>query len=142
MSKKRIGRPSIYSVTLAGRICAAIADGQSLRQICEADDMPHRDSVRRWLAENADFYARYAQARGFYADDVFDSIAQLEVDVESGRLEPQRAKVIFDMRRWRLGRMAGRYNDKADAADKSGEVREVKLYEYKSDWPEPPASQA
>jgi hypothetical protein len=68
----RRGRPSLYSPELAELICHRLADGESLRAICASDDMPSRESVRRWLRDDADFVARYARARADQADALWD----------------------------------------------------------------------
>src|SRR5690606_9454335 len=49
MVSKR-GRPSDYNAHIAAEICGRIAEGQSLREICAAEDMPSRTTVFRWLA--------------------------------------------------------------------------------------------
>jgi hypothetical protein len=58
------GRPSSYSQELADEICIRISTStDSLRTICEADDMPDPRSIYRWLASNDSFSQQYARAK-------------------------------------------------------------------------------
>ncbi len=47
------GRPSIYSPELAQEICARIAGGETLKGICEDDDMPCARAVLYWLHDDS-----------------------------------------------------------------------------------------
>lgn len=78
------GRPSSFTQAIADVICARLADGESLRTICQEDGMPSRTSVFRWLADKDrdDFRDQYARAREeqaeFYAESIIE-IADEEV---------------------------------------------------------------
>lgn len=64
--KAPVGRPSLYSVEMASRICMGLLDGKSLRAICADDDMPGLSTVLRWLHDDAgdgQFREQYARAR-------------------------------------------------------------------------------
>lgn len=66
------GRPSKYTEELAEVICERIADGESMRRICRDDDMPDKETIRRWKREKEDFRARFARAREEAADSYAD----------------------------------------------------------------------
>jgi hypothetical protein len=69
MNKNKGGRPPNPSTPqIKARICLEIAEGKSLRNICLADDMPASETVRVWLAIDAEFAAQYARAREEQAD--------------------------------------------------------------------------
>ncbi len=57
-------------------VCARIAGGESLRAICESEDLPDRDTINRWLNADSDgeLCGQYARAReeqaDFYADEI------------------------------------------------------------------------
>jgi terminase small subunit-like protein len=71
MAKKvaRVGaRPSSYTPEQVEAICALIAQGKSLRSICERADMPSKSMVMRWLAEHEEFRDQYARAHEQQAD--------------------------------------------------------------------------
>jgi len=61
--KKKVGRPTKYSQTLADEFCQRIADGGSERKVCEAEDMPSRETIRQWERTNEEFSGQYARAR-------------------------------------------------------------------------------
>ena len=71
------GRPSIYSDDLADFICERLACGESLRRICEDQEMPDRITVIRWLAKDESFATKYARAREVQAhvwvDDMYET---------------------------------------------------------------------
>lgn len=97
-----MGRPSDFSPELANLICERIADGQSLRDLCEAEDMPSRETVRRWLSQNEAFRAQYAHAREEQADAYADQIkheAFSATDASLGRLR-------MDALKWTASKLA------------------------------------
>jgi len=65
-----MSRPSTYTDVLADLICDRIADGESLRAICNDDAMPDRRTVLRWLAdpEHTTFATKHAHAREMQGD--------------------------------------------------------------------------
>ena len=76
------GRPSKYTPELAEAICTRIASGESLRHICEDDDMPNRDTVRQWIIDGVGatkgdeygFSGQYARARVASAEAFEDRV--------------------------------------------------------------------
>jgi len=82
-----MGRPSEYSQEVADLICERIADGESLRSICDADEMPAKSTVFKWLAANETFSDQYARAREAQADAVFDDILTIADDARNDWME-------------------------------------------------------
>ena len=78
------GRPTIYSVEIADAILEHLAAGASLRHVCQADAMPDRSTVLRWLVRHEDFASRYQRAREIGRD------AWLDVIMDHLRTEPPR----------------------------------------------------
>lgn len=76
----KIGRPSLYCEELAETICDRIADGESLRSICAADEMPAKGTVMRWLKKEATFQDHYAQARARQTEGMADDILEIADD--------------------------------------------------------------
>lgn len=109
-----MSRPSSYSEGLADEICDLLANGKSLVQICEREDMPHRSTVLRWMNSNAAFAAKCTRTReGPQADYLFDDIARVEGKVESGELPPDVARVLISSKQWRAAKLAPKkYGDK------------------------------
>ena len=58
-------------------ICARIADGEPLRQICREPGMPAWRTVYDWIEADKDFAARIARARTLG----FDAIAEEALDI-------------------------------------------------------------
>lgn len=106
------GRPSDFSQELADLICERISDGESLRSICEDDDLPSRTTVFRWLAKNLDFRDQYARAREEQADVLVEEMLEIADDSsgdeqtdEHGNVRlnsefAQRSKLRVDTRKW------------------------------------------
>ena len=72
-TRKR-GHPSSYTDTLAFEICRRIAEGESLRRVCTASDMPDKTTVLRWLAAS-----RYMGAPEGATDRLRDTLSDEEV---------------------------------------------------------------
>lgn len=126
---KPLGRPSDFTQEMADRICEQLADGNSLRSICQADDMPNRSTVARWLAANEQFRDQYAYACEMRQEELFDQIIEIADTPQVGQksvskatgLEITEADMIehrrlqVEARKWTLGKMAPKkYGDKLD----------------------------
>src|SRR5690606_7206910 len=120
--KRPRGRPSLYTEELAEKICARLADGESLNSICKDDGMPSERTVRTWaLDKNHPFSPKYAQAReiGYLkmADELLDIaddgtndwMVREREDGSSTELvnheHIQRSKLRVDTRKWLLSKM-------------------------------------
>jgi len=116
------GRPSDYSDELAATICARLMAGESLRDICDDDDMPGRSTVYEWLAANSSFADRYARAREVQADTIFDEILTICDDARNDWMEKRdadgavvgwqengeaisRSRLRVDARKWMAGKL-------------------------------------
>ena len=53
-----MARPTDYTEEVATAICARLADGESLRQVCQSDDMPDKATVLRWIPRHPEFRDR------------------------------------------------------------------------------------
>lgn len=62
---------STYTDEIAEEICTRVSEGEPLEVICRSDGMPARRTVHDWLKTQAEFAAKYADARALG----FDSIA-------------------------------------------------------------------
>ncbi len=126
-SKAKRGRPSAYTQKLAESICERIAEGESLRSICEDAKMPDKATVMRWLADEGkpEFRDQYARARGAQADHFADEILAIADDgkndtykTEDGREivdhdHIQRSRLRVDTPKWLMSKLAPKkYGDK------------------------------
>lgn len=102
------------------QICERLANGESLKAICEDEGMPARSTVFKWLAENKPFSDMYARAREEQADAIFDEIIEIADDGRNDWMERrgeedagwvtngeniQRAKLRIDARKWMAGKL-------------------------------------
>ncbi|MDP6064756.1 MAG: terminase small subunit protein [SAR202 cluster bacterium] len=126
---KRAGRKSEYKEEIALEICVRLIEGQTLREICEAPEMPGESTVYRWLAVQPTFRSAYARAAQMdtWADEIVeiaDDASEDYVDREAadGSIERvfdaekvQRAKLRIDTRKWLMSKLAARrYGDKVE----------------------------
>ncbi len=138
-TKRKRGRPSIYSVALATRICTRLAGGESLRHICGDAKMPAESTVHGWLVadEHKDFAARYALARCLQADFFADEILEIADDAdndftagkEGGKVvnheHISRSRLRVDTRKFLMGKLdPKKYGDKLQhTGDGGGPIR-------------------
>ena len=126
------GRPSGFSPEIANRICEALIEGNSLRTICLANDMPSASMVCRWLAQNAEFREQYAHAREAQADTLTDEMLDIAdngvndwmekknaagevTGVEYNGDAVQRSKLRIDTRKWYASKLAPKkYGEKIE----------------------------
>jgi len=117
------GRPSIYSQELAATICERLIHGEGLRAICRDDDMPNISTVIDWINKKPEFSAQYARARELQAELLLDEILEIAddsskdtVDTGMGKVVDheviQRARLRVDTRKWAMGKMSRKFNDK------------------------------
>ena len=96
--------PAKFSKALFDSICEKIADGKSVREICEMPGMPDRTNFRRWCKGTPELQAAYDQAKIDREEAIFDDI-QWIADHDK---DPKSAKVRIDAREWTLARMNGK----------------------------------
>lgn len=121
---------STYSEEMADKICERIADGESLKAICEEEGMPSKATVFKWLGQNASFVDKYARAREAQADALFDDILSIADDGRNDWMERRgeedagwvangenirRAQLRIDARKWMAGKLRPKkYGEKLD----------------------------
>lgn len=106
-----MGRPSEYTPEIALKICEGLADGKSLREMCETDeDMPARGTIFRWLADRGNligdrpFQDHYALAREFAGDADGDDVAHYSRQAAKGEIEPAAATAAINGLKWSAGK--------------------------------------
>lgn len=138
-----MARPESFTQELADAICARIADGGSLRAICESEGMPSRRTVFRWLADTGmeQFRRQYAYAREVQAEGVFEEILEIADDGsndymtitkgdETYNVEDRevtgRSKLRVDTRRWALSKMLPKkYGEKLDVTSDGRPIQQI-----------------
>ena len=122
-----MGRPSDYSLELAARICERLADGESLKAICSADDMPNKATVYLWLTKHPEFSDMYARAREDQADTLADEIIEIADDSRRDTITDERGNEVcntewinrsrlrVDARKWIAAKLKPRkYGERVD----------------------------
>ena len=124
------GRPTKYNQKLVTVICERIANGESLRKICQDDDMPNKNNVRLWLKKYKEFRAQYARARDeqadFYAEEIIEiaddssndtkkiTKGDKEIEVVSHE-NVNRSKLRVDARKWIASKLKPKkYGDRVE----------------------------
>lgn len=81
------GRPTDYTQEKADVICERLADGESLRTICDDEDMPARSTVFRWLSLHKEFSDQYARAKEVQAEVLADELISIADDGRNDWME-------------------------------------------------------
>lgn len=99
MAMKKQVAPSVeFSQAKFDEICELIADGKSLREICEMKGMPHRMTFNKWRKRTPELQAQYDQAYKDYEDSVLQDIVHI-ADTEK---DAAIARNRMDARKWEL----------------------------------------
>lgn len=128
---------STYTEEMAGIICERIANGESLKAICEEEGMPDKSTVFRWLAASDSFRDKYALAREAQADALFDDILSIADDGRNDWMERKngdgenigwqengealrRSQLRIDARKWMAGKLRPKkYGEKLEIDQKT-----------------------
>ena len=101
-----MGKPTTKTPELIEAICDRVADGDSIRTICDDRNMPDRTTVRRWLDNDAVFAAKHARARQSQADVMDEKIMD---EAEACTPETARAVAVkIGAYQWRAERLNSR----------------------------------
>ena len=127
-SKRKPGRPAIYTEALGLEICRRLSEGESLLRICKDPAMPSRPTVHLWVLNDPAFSASYARARELQADRMLDECEAIaddatydwaerqsrgEASVLADYEHIQRSRLRVDTRKWIAARMAPwKYGDR------------------------------
>jgi hypothetical protein len=86
-----------------------IANGKSLRAICEPEGMPAPSTIVSWLQEDKALAEQYAHARERQADFYADEI----IEIADAASDPAKARLQVDARKWKASKLAPkRYGDR------------------------------
>lgn len=126
------GRPSIFSKALGDKINHRIAQGESLRRICEDEAMPAISTVLLWVIDDLhkEFSEQYARAREAQAEiwaeeaiDIADDGTNDYMTITKGNEEynvedkevTSRSKLRVETRKWYLSKvLPKKFGEKLD----------------------------
>lgn len=137
-SKKKMGRPTIYSAELAATLCNYLSRGMSLRTACKQPGMPNVSTVFLWFSESnkelwrQDFIDQYTRAKQEAADamaedilDIADAPLLKDDDAKLVNAAIQRNRLRIDTRKFLMAKMKPKvYGDKFDVTS-DGEKIEI-----------------
>lgn len=122
------GRPTSYTPEIAAEICERLAAGESLRAICQTEDMPPESTVRGWVVDDVSgFSAQYARARELGYDTLAEQVLEIADTPQEGTVVTSKEwgeevktgdmldarKLRVDARKWLLSKLAPKkYGDK------------------------------
>ena len=131
------GRPVIYTLEIAEAICARLAQGEALYEICRGEGMPPESTVRQWhIDDHGGFAAKYARARDIGLDgraDRLRDIARSAIGLDGPGV--QAIRLVVDTEKWYLSKLAPkRYGDRLeldmkDHRDDTPEARRARIAE-------------
>ena len=121
MTKKKTGRPDIYTKELASKVCAEIVQGRSLRTIGSMEGMPSVSCIFTWFDKYPEFKEQYARAKEEQADAFAEEILDISDDGTNDWMENfdkegnaigwkvngesiQRSKLRVDSRKWLMSK--------------------------------------
>lgn len=94
---------SKYTDEIAREICGRMVLGQTIKEICDEDHMPHYLTVMTWLREKDDFRASYLAAAELSAHYDADQISSLKRALIAGDIESDVARVAIQASTWLAG---------------------------------------
>lgn len=116
------GRPSEFTQEKADYICRELAEGRSLRSICEEKGTPNITTIFYWLRNYPEFSKQYAEAREMQMERMAEEILQIADDADRDTIIKkgksgeeyeamnsewvQRSKLRVDTRKWLMSKMA------------------------------------
>ncbi len=131
------GRPTDYTEEMASAICDLLAQGISLRKICEMEEMPGRTTVFQWLNKQPSFANQYAHAREAQAETMLEELLEIADNGENDYVTRvnddgsesktvdhdhiARSRLRVDTRKWAMSKMLPKkYGEKLDIAHQGG----------------------
>ena len=137
-----MARPSVFDRTVFDLICARMAAGETVREICRNPEMPAESTVRTWAVKDIEpgVAAQYMRAREALVECWADENIEIaddgtndwverrkkngEVEIVLDREHVERSKLRISQRNWMLARIMrrtyGAPAEQAPTGDDSG----------------------
>ena len=109
-----MGRPSLYTLPLAERICELVSTGVPVHRIHETPGMPAESTIYLWLAANPEFSEKYACAKDRLADRYAAEVVTIADEANPDTMKGiEHARTRMDARKWASGKLAPKkYGDR------------------------------
>ncbi len=117
-----MARPSKMTAKMKSRIVFELAEGATLIQVCEPEDMPHRSTVLRAVLTDEDFAKEYRLARELGSECLNDKAtecARFITDRDSAIAYGKKAEIYFRA----AGRQCPRRFNEAVLVRHAGEIK-------------------
>lgn len=130
---KKLGRPTDFTEELGTKICARIAEGESVRSIVRDKNMPSSSTIFRWLLDESKkpFWEQYEKARNIQAENMFEELIEIADDGKNDWMEKEykngssyitlnneavsRSRLRVDTRKWYLSKvLPKKFGEKLD----------------------------
>lgn len=82
-----------YNEITAGNICLMISEGYSMREICEMDGYPSKQTILSWFTKHSDFKDAFEEARRQRAEYYHDNIHEIAHTVKEGTAKSAKVKL-------------------------------------------------
>lgn len=99
-------RTTTYQPQIANSICEQIANGASLRSICDNPNMPNKSTIFRWLNKYPDFNALYRQAMKWRLEYYLDRVLEIADSATEETLKANQLQI--DSLKWYVGKLSAR----------------------------------
>lgn len=83
----RTGRPTDYTPELGVEMCALIAEGETVFDLCEQENMPDKSTFFRWLYKYDDFRDIYLKAKKAQTHFIAEEIRAIADDGQNDWVE-------------------------------------------------------
>lgn len=122
--RKGEGRPTKYTKELGDLFCQRIANGWSMRTVCDGDDMPVPSTIFEWIRNHEEFSKQYAQATEERTEAHQEKVLEIgdesiqaaqDSDPKAASAVVQAYKLKADNLKWHMSKMKPKkYGDKVD----------------------------
>jgi hypothetical protein len=109
---QRTGRHTLKTPELCNEICARVAKGETLTDICRDAAMPDWSTVHRWAARCDVFRNDLARARELQAEVWADELVDISDAELPTRQAIRRARLRMQSRQWLAGKFNPQFADK------------------------------
>jgi hypothetical protein len=109
---QRTGRHTLKTPELCNEICARVAKGETLTDICRDAAMPDWSTVHRWAARCDAFRNDLARAREQQAEVWADELVDISDAELPTRQAIRRARLRMQSRQWLAGKFNPQFADK------------------------------
>ena len=114
---------------LFDEICVRVSEGEALRNVLRAEDMPDKNTFYRWIRQDEAKREQYARAADERAEALFEDIIDIADNNTADRcsdnaIAVQRDRLRVDSRKWIASKLnPKKYGDKVDVTSGGKEIK-------------------